>query len=113
MSSMKNKYRNTKNTFLGERFDSLLERDRWIFLKQCEKDGLITELKRQERIPLYCNEKHICDYIADFVYTQNGEEKVTDCKGILTDVFKLKAKLYEANYGKKITIIKKQGVTSL
>jgi len=113
MSSMKNKYRNTKNTFLGERFDSLLERDRWIFLKQCEKDGLITELKRQERIQLYCNEKHICDYIADFVFMKDGEVQIQDTKGILTDVFKLKAKLYEANYGKKITIIKKQGVTSL
>jgi len=48
----------------------------------------------------------ICKLIADFRYNKNGEDIVEDYKGILTPVFKLKAKLFKANYGFDVKIIK-------
>lgn len=38
------------------------------------------------------------EYIADFKYTENGKIIVEDVKGIQTDVFKLKHKLFEKKY---------------
>lgn len=38
------------------------------------------------------------EYIADFKYIENGKIIVEDVKGIQTDVFKLKHKLFEKKY---------------
>jgi len=86
-------------------FDSISERNRWTELCLLERAGKITNLRRQVRFPLVVNGKRVCDYIADFVYVENGTEVVEDVKGFATAVFKLKSKLFTAVYGKEINII--------
>ena len=112
---MKNKFNNRKIVFQGETYDSQLELSRFIFLSNREKEGEITNLRRQVEYLLipaqYGTEiKHLktkdkevrvllersCSYIADFVYERNGETIVEDCKGskyIITADFKIKKKL--------------------
>lgn len=80
-------------------FDSQREYRRWRELKLLEKGKSITDLQRQVRFELIPKQKygnHIirsCEYIADFVYKQDGEEVVEDCKGYRTDAYKIKKKL--------------------
>ena len=38
------------------------------------------------------------EYIADFMYEEDGKVIVEDVKGMKTDVFKLKRKLFEYKY---------------
>ena len=112
---MKNKFNNHKIVFQGETYDSQLELSRFIFLSNREKEGEITNLRRQVEYLLipaqYGTEiKHLktkdkevrvllersCSYIADFVYERNGKTIVEDCKGskyIITADFKIKKKL--------------------
>ena len=112
---MKNKFNNRKIVFQGETYDSQLELSRFIFLSNREKEGEITNLRRQVEYLLipaqYGTEiKHLktkdkevrvllersCSYIADFVYERNGKIVVEDCKGskyIITADFKIKKKL--------------------
>ena len=113
--NMKNKFNNRKIVFQGETYDSRLELSRFIFLSNREKEGEITNLRRQVEYLLipaqYGTEiKHLktkdkevrvllersCSYIADFVYERNGKTIVEDCKGskyIITADFKIKKKL--------------------
>lgn len=45
----------------------------------------------------------ICKYIADFKVTYaDGRVEIVDVKGVRTDVYRLKKKLVEAQYGIKI-----------
>ena len=103
---LKNKYRNKKSEYEGIIFDSKGERDRYIFLKRMESLGLIQDLKRQVTFKLFANEKLICKLIADFRYNKNNIDVVEDYKGLLTPVFRLKQKLFKANYGFDIKIVK-------
>jgi hypothetical protein len=109
----KNKYGNTKVVYQGLKFDSRLELTRWQFLQDCESKGLISDLQRQVRCPLIAGDILICHYVADFEYKRNGEVITEDAKGFLTDIFKIKAKLFEVFYLRKIRIVKKENVTSL
>ena len=112
---MRPKYGNNKikNTF-GV-FDSELEWSRYLFLSNRQKEGEISDLRRQVEYLLipaqYGTEiKHLktkdkevrvllerpCSYIADFVYERNGKTIVEDCKGakaIITETAKIKKKL--------------------
>lgn len=112
---MKNKFNNRKVVFQGETYDSQLELSRFLFLSNREKEGEITNLRRQVEYLLipaqYGTEiKHLktkdkevrvllersCSYIADFVYERDGKTIVEDCKGskyIITADFKIKKKL--------------------
>lgn len=38
------------------------------------------------------------EYVADFMYEQDGKLIIEDVKGIKTDVYKLKQKLFEKRY---------------
>jgi hypothetical protein len=80
------KYRNTKVCAGGIVFDSVKEYERWLSLCALEKAGVVTELKRQEKLVIaeafrYKNEtvREIC-YVFDFVYTENGKTVVEDVK---------------------------------
>jgi hypothetical protein len=113
------KYKNRKCSYMGLTFDSVGERDRYFYLLDAEKRGEIRNLQRQKEFELHAHGKLICKYKADFVYEERldlyGEGRykyqwikvVEDFKGVMTDVFKIKAKLFEANYGFPITIVKK------
>lgn len=117
---MVNKYHNKKIIAGGQTFDSKREYNRWQALRLLERAGKIKDLKRQvkyELIPAQCEPDTVGPkgghrkgktlerpvyYIADFVYTENGIEVVEDCKGMRTDVYKLKRKLMLYRYGIKI-----------
>ena len=96
-----NKYFAKKTLFMGFKFDSKWEAERWGQLKSMEKAGIVTQLERQIRYDLTVNDVKICEYIADFRYLleeENGLSKlvVEDAKGVLTSEFKLKKKLMKA-----------------
>ena len=112
---MRPKYGNSKIKNAYGTYDSQLEFARFLFLSNREKEGEITNLRRQVEYLLipaqYGTEiKHLktkdkevrvllersCSYIADFVYDRNGETIVEDCKGakaIITETAKIKKKL--------------------
>jgi hypothetical protein len=63
--------------------------------------GHISELKEQFPFPMRVNGQHICKYIVDFIYFDNDKKVwvAEDVKGCKTDVYRLKAKLFQAIYG--------------
>ena len=103
-----NKYHARKTTFDGITFDSASEASRYAELKMLEKNGEITDLRRQ--VPFVLLDDYVISgkkkrgikYVADFVYFEDGIEHIEDVKGILTPVYKLKKKMFEARYGKTI-----------
>ena len=103
----KNKYNAKKTTVNGIKFDSKAEATRYKILKKREAAGEITGLTLQPRFTL--QEKFSYDgktirkieYIADFEYSKNGEQIVEDVKGVKTDVYKLKKKMFLLKYGKE------------
>ena len=112
---MRPKYGNHKIKNAYGTYDSQLEWSRFLFLSNREKEGEITNLRRQREYLLipaqYGTEiKHLktkdkevrvllersCSYVADFVYERNGKIVVEDCKGakgIITEAAKIKKKL--------------------
>ena len=128
MRYMGSKYGARKVTIDGVTFDSKLESQRWLFLKEKEKDGVISDLRRQveyeiipkqvvqETVHLKTKDKIIervverkAVYTADFVYIKNGKEVVEDVKGGVymanNDVFVIKKKLMLCRYGIKVRIV--------
>lgn len=108
MWSGRSKYHARKTVIDGITFDSRREADRYLVLKSMEKDGLIENLRRQVRyelIPAFdVDGKHYRPvfYVADFVYVEDGKEIVEDVKGMRTDTYKLKSKLFARRYGMSI-----------
>lgn len=102
---MSGKYRNRKTAVNGVTFDSAGEARRYQDLAFMERGGLITDLRCQvpfELAPAFKDrdgKRHRpITYIADFVYDEDGVTVVEDFKGVETDVFKLKRKLFLARY---------------
>ena len=91
-----NKYHNRKViTSDGIEHDSQREANRWCELKLLERAGQIQDLQRQvkfELIPKQQGERAV-NYIADFVYTENGKKVVEDTKGMKTKDYIIKRKL--------------------
>jgi len=107
-------------------FDSKSEYNRYIELKKLEKEGIIANLTLQVPFLLIpssrwhnnVTNKHITvrktEYIADFIYVENGVLVAEDCKGwkqvkdrktgkikwkvYTDDVYKLKKKLFLSKY---------------
>ena len=103
----KNKYNAKKTVIDGIKFDSKAEGKRYEVLKKREKAGEISGLTLQPRFTLQEKFKHDgktirkIEYIADFEYTKNGQQTVEDVKGVKTDVYKLKKKIFLMKYGKE------------
>ena len=103
---MRNKYMNVKVSFNGINFDSIKEAKRYQELLLLEKSGVVKDLELQvpfTLVPGYVkNGKKIREmkYIADFVYFDKEKNKkvVEDVKGVKTDVYKLKKKIFEYKY---------------
>lgn len=106
-----NKYHNKKVIYNGITFDSIKEKNRYIELKILERAGVIKELKLQYEFELQpaftLNNKKIrkISYIADFYYFDNklNDYVVEDTKGMRTEVYKLKKKMFKYIYKKEIT----------
>ena len=99
-----NKYRNKKVIVDGEEFGSKKEGNRYKELRLLERAGEISNLELQPRFLLQDKFKkngktyRKIEYVADFKYIENGKKIVEDVKGIQTDVFKLKHKIFEKVY---------------
>ena len=88
----------------GQVFDSVKEYQRWGELRILERAGRISGLQRQvkyELIPKQEGER-ACNYVADFVYTENGRTVVEDVKGFKTPEYRLKRKLMMWVHGIRI-----------
>lgn len=105
------KYHNKRIQTVYGWFDSKGELQRYLYLLDAEKRGVIDNLRRQVAFSLDVKGSHICDYIADFTYTitQNcqciGTHIVEDYKCVFTDVFVLKKKLMKAVHGIDVRIV--------
>jgi hypothetical protein len=103
------KYRNVRTEVDGITFASKAEARRYLELKLLVRAGKISGLKLQPRYPLNAEGgAKIATYVADFEYVSefNGQTFTEDVKGVETPAFRLKAKLFEAQYGRKIALIK-------
>lgn len=104
------KYYNKKVIYDGIMFDSIKEKNRYIELKLMERAGLIKNLKLQYEFELQpaftLKNKKIrkISYIADFYYFDNklNDYVVEDTKGMRTEVYKIKKKMFEYRYKKEI-----------
>jgi hypothetical protein len=94
------KYKNNKTVFMGEVFDSVAERDRWLELNLLQKAGKIHDLRRQmpfELIPKQSSERAVT-YVADFVYNAGTVKVIEDVKGAATRDYIIKRKLFKERY---------------
>ena len=101
---MQSKYNNKKTQIDMYVFDSAKEAKRYKELKLLERAGEISNLELQPRFILQDSFKkngrtyRKIEYVADFKYIEKGKIIVEDVKGIQTDVFKIKHKLFEKIY---------------
>ena len=107
------KYQNKKTQIDMYVFDSIAESKRYKELALLERAGQIEGLKLQPKFLLQEGFKkngktyRKIEYIADFMYIENGKIIIEDVKGMETEVFKLKRKLFEYKYPKfELKIIK-------
>lgn len=105
------KFNNKKTIIDGISFDSRKEAKYYTVLKNDENIHNLKLQVRFELLPKQVDSNGKCVhravyYVADFVYDdENGVEHIVDTKGMKTDVFKLKAKLFYYKYGRDIEII--------
>jgi len=112
-----NKYKNVKFKTPEGTFDSKGEYLRWRHLKNLENSGEIEYLSRQARfelIPKQVIEGHRSfmkvEYVADFIYTRDGQLVVEDYKSSITEkdpVFIIKRKLMYQVHGIYVEVVKK------
>ena len=107
-----NKYNAKKTEFMGYKFDSKWEAERYGQLSSMALAGVVKDLERQVKYEIVVNNYKICRYVAYFVYIlvhEDGskEKIVEDAKGVQTSDFKLKKKLMKALYDIDIKISKK------
>lgn len=105
----KNKYNAKKTTVDGIKFDSKREATRYLDLKLMERAGLIEDLELQPKFLLQIGftldgkTYREISYIADFKYhdLEKDEWVVEDVKskGTVTQVYKLKKKMFLRHYG--------------
>lgn len=105
----RSKYGNKKVKVDGYTFDSKKEARRYGELKLLLKGGVIKDLKLQPRYELQPSYKkngktiRKIEYIADFEYYDNEKQKlvIEDVKGMKTNTYKLKKKIFEYVYQDK------------
>lgn len=109
---MASKYRSRKVTRDGMTFDSQKEYRRFCELRLLERAGKVTDLQRQVKFELIPSQRiggkvveRACNYIADFVYMENGRKVVEDTKGFKTTDYIIKRKLMLWVHGIRINEI--------
>lgn len=93
----------------GIKFMSTSEGERYKTLKILAREGYIADLKLQVKYALEINGVHICNYIADFTYLENGKLVVEDLKGFVTEEFRMKFKLMQGCHGITIKLVDSTG----
>ena len=98
------KYNAKKVKVDGIEFDSKKEANRYFELKMLERAGKIKELKLQPKFLLQDGferdgkKYRAIFYIADFEYIKDGKRIVEDVKGVRTQTYKLKKKMFLKKY---------------
>ena len=99
---MYNKYSNKKTVVDNIRFDSKKEAARYCELKLLKKGKIIKDLILQPRFELQekFNGERAIVYVADFMYYDNEKQTtiVEDVKGIKTEIYKIKRKMFLFKY---------------
>lgn len=117
------KYKNKSIEAHGIKWDSYSELARYEQLIELEKEGAIQNLKphsKEIRFLLLeaCTYKDIAGktkkqlpttYTPDFLYVINGVSVAEDVKGMITDAFRIKAKMFRARYPKIVLRLVKAG----
>lgn len=85
-------------------FASTGEYRRWQELLLEQTAGEIDSLKLHPRYPIVINDIQVCLVELDFSYVRNGKWVYEDFKGVYTRESKLRHKLFEAYYGRKVLI---------
>lgn len=108
----RSKYGNKKVELGGNVFDSKVEARYYQELRMREMAGDILFFRLQPRYLLQESftkdgkTHRRIDYIADFeVHHKDGSIEVVDVKGVATDVFRMKEKMFHARYPHKLSVI--------
>lgn len=102
---MRRKFGNKKQVFNGITFDSGVELQRYKELLKEQDEGRISGLLVHASFPLNAFGHIICRIQPDFIYTRDGVTVVEDTKSkaTLTPSFRIKEKMFYAQYGIPIT----------
>ena len=107
-SGRRRKYNNTKVEYDGRTFDSIKESERYKELRLMEQAGEIADLECQTKYPLLgLDGTKVAEYWSDFTYYDKAEGAIVieDTKSEATRkdrTYRLKAKLFRAQYGVSI-----------
>lgn len=106
----RSKYGNLKTEYNGYVYMSKKEanyaQELDYLMKAKDLKEKVISFTRQVPFQVIMNGKKICKYLADFkVIYADGHEEIIDVKGVRTQMYSLKKKLVEAQYG--IEIIEK------
>lgn len=108
----KTKYGNKKVVHDGITFDSAMEAKYYDLLKQLQAQGIVTSFELQPRFVLLPkfekNGKKYREigYNADFtVHYADGHTEVVDIKGMVTQQFELRKKLFEYRYPHELKLL--------
>ncbi len=102
--SQPEKYGRIKKEVDGIVFDSTVEAEAWRILKLWEAAGAITELEVQPEFQLESGfvvdgkKVRAIKYRADFLFVKDGRKTVVDVKGVQTQAFRIKAKMFKARF---------------
>ncbi|QBK26726.1 DUF1064 domain-containing protein [Ureibacillus thermophilus] len=108
----KTKYKNKKVVVDGIEFDSALEARYYKHLKLLKAQGIVIDFELQPKYTLLDSFKkngktfRAITYNADFeVYYTDGHVEVVDVKGMVTQQFELRRKLFEYRYPYELKVI--------
>lgn len=111
IAAPQSKYRNVKVTVHGQKFDSQREANHFLALKAREAAGEIRALRCQVPFDLECpievrntgvelQHAVVARYVADFTWRDLQDRlHVADAKGVRTQLYRLKAKWMNLQYG--------------
>lgn len=100
------KYRAIPTLVDGIRFASKAEAARYSELKLLQQAGQVQWFIRQPSFDLPAGLRYVADFLVRWA---DGSVSVEDVKGMETEVFKMKRKLFEQQY-QNLTIIRKSGI---
>lgn len=101
------KYRNIQTEYNGFKYMSKKEAEYAMTLdslkKASNKKDRVISFENQPPFPIFINGIKVFTYISDFkVFYADGRVEIVDVKGVKTDVYRLKKKCVQAQYGIEI-----------
>lgn len=102
----KHKYHAVKTTVAGIKFSSKAEASRYVTLQAKIETGSISDLTLQPRFVLQegfgpkGKRVRAIEYVADFQYKEKGRVIVEDVKGMKTETYNMKKKMFIFKYGR-------------